>query len=54
MFVVLREGLELDDDLKARINRKIRSALSPRHVPDNIFAVPEVPTTLNGKNWRSP
>lgn len=49
LFVVLQEGVELDDELKARIRARIRSALSPRHVPDDIFAIPEVPRTLSGK-----
>jgi len=54
LFVVLREGVELDDALKARIKQKIRTTLSPRHVPDEIFAVPEVPRTLNGKKLEVP
>src|SRR5690606_20406954 len=49
LFVVLREGVELDDALRDRIRQRIRTALSPRHVPDDIVAVPEVPRTLNGK-----
>ncbi len=54
LFVVLREGAELDDTLKAKINQKIRSALSPRHVPDEIYAIAEVPCTLNGKKLEVP
>ena len=54
LFVVLKEGLELTDDLKSKINKKIRSTLSPRHVPDDIFAIPEVPITLNGKKLEVP
>lgn len=49
LFVVLREGVELTDELKARIKAKIRDTLSPRHVPNDIFAIPEVPRTLSGK-----
>lgn len=49
LFVVLREGAELDDDLKRRIKTKIRDALSPRHVPNDIFVIPDVPRTLSGK-----
>lgn len=49
LFVVLREGAVLDDDLKGRIKTRIRSALSPRHIPDEIFVIPEVPRTLSGK-----
>jgi acetoacetyl-CoA synthetase len=49
LFVVLREGAELDDKLKARIAREIRERCSPRHVPNEAFAIAEVPRTLSGK-----
>ena len=49
LFVVLKQGVELNDTLKTKINKKIRNTLSPRHVPDMIYAVPEVPKTLNEK-----
>lgn len=54
LFIVLREGVELDDALKARIRDKIRTSLTPHHVPDDIFAIPEVPRTLNGKKVEVP
>lgn len=54
LFVVLKEGVKLDDALKTKIKQKIRSALSPRHVPDEIYAIPEVPCTLNGKKLEVP
>ena len=54
LFVVLRPGLTLDDALRARINGAIRTALSPRFVPDDIFAVAEVPRTLSGKKQELP
>ena len=54
LFVVPREGLTLDDTLKNRINQKIRNALSPRHVPDEIHGILEVPQTLNGKKLEVP
>ena len=54
LFVVLKPGLCLDDALKQKINQKIRSALSPRHVPDEIHAIAEVPSTLNGKKLEVP
>ena len=44
----------LDDELIARIKSSLRSALSPRHVPDEIFAVPGVPRTLSGKKLEIP
>jgi acetoacetyl-CoA synthetase len=49
LFVVLREGAELDDDLVARIARQVRADCSPRHVPDEVRAIAEVPRTLSGK-----
>ena len=49
LFVVLRDGAELDDDLRAGIARRIREDGSPRHVPDDVYAVAEVPRTLSGK-----
>src|SRR3954447_23362817 len=49
LFVVLREGAELDDDLVARIRRRVREDCSPRHVPSEIRAIGEVPRTLSGK-----
>ncbi|MCP4626176.1 MAG: acetoacetate--CoA ligase [bacterium] len=54
LFVVLTDGLELDQVLKKKINTKIRSALSPRHVPDEIYAISEVPRTLNAKKLEVP
>jgi acetoacetyl-CoA synthetase len=49
LFVVPAEGAELDDALRAEIRRRIREECSPRHVPNEIFAIDEVPRTLNGK-----
>jgi acetoacetyl-CoA synthetase len=54
LFVVLSDGLELDDALRARIARELRTALSPRHVPDEIFPVRAVPRTLSGKKLEVP
>jgi acetoacetyl-CoA synthetase len=49
LFVVLREGTTLDEDLIAQIKRRIREDCSPRHVPNEVVAVKEVPRTLSGK-----
>jgi acetoacetyl-CoA synthetase len=49
LFVVLAAGAELDDDLVGRIRRRIREDCSPRHVPNEIVAIAEVPRTLSGK-----
>lgn len=54
LFVVLRPGSVLHDALRARINGAVRTALSPRFVPDDIFAVAEVPRTLSGKKQELP
>ncbi len=54
LFVVLRSGAELDGALKARIRKKLREELSPRHSPDEIYAVAEVPRTLNNKKLEVP
>ncbi len=49
LFVVLREGATLTDDLRKQLARAIRERTSPRHVPDRVRAVPAVPRTLSGK-----
>jgi acetoacetyl-CoA synthetase len=49
LFVVLREREELTDELTADIRRRIREDCSPRHVPNEIVAVREIPRTLSGK-----
>ncbi len=54
LFVVLRPGLTLDDALRAAIGRELRTALSPRHVPDQVFQVEAVPRTLSGKKLEVP
>ena len=54
LFVVLREGLVLDDALRARLNDAIRTALSPRFVPNEILQVAEIPRTLSGKKQELP
>jgi acetoacetyl-CoA synthetase len=54
LFVVLQEGVELDDDLEGRIKSSIRENTSPRHVPNEIFAVSDIPKTLNGKKLEVP
>ena len=49
LFVVLREGESLSAELIGEIRRRIREDCSPRHVPDEIRTIPEVPRTLSGK-----
>ena len=54
LFVVLTHGVALDEDLKQRIRREIRTRCSPRHVPDEIISVPSIPYTLSGKKTEMP
>ena len=54
LFVVLRDGLVLDAAMKAKLNDAIRTALSPRFVPNDIFQVDQIPRTLTGKKQELP
>jgi acetoacetyl-CoA synthetase len=54
LFVALPEGSRLDGELQARILAAIRTALSPRHVPDEVIEVPAIPRTLSGKKMEIP
>ncbi len=54
LFVVLREGVEMSDELRKRIAKEIRSRCSPRHVPDEVTLIDEVPRTLSGKVMEVP
>jgi acetoacetyl-CoA synthetase len=49
LFVRLREGRVLDDELRERIRRRIRDHTTPRHVPARIVAVADIPRTRSGK-----
>jgi acetoacetyl-CoA synthetase len=49
LFVVLRDDVPLDERLESEIRRRIREDCSPRHVPDEVVAAPEIPRTLSGK-----
>jgi acetoacetyl-CoA synthetase len=54
LFLVLRDDAVLTDALRDRIVGELRGGLSPRHVPDEIVAVPAVPRTLSGKKLEVP
>jgi acetoacetyl-CoA synthetase len=54
LFVKLRAGVQLDAALTDRIRAKLRSEYSPRHVPDKIYAVPDIPSTLTRKRMELP
>ncbi len=54
LFVVLREGVQLDDKLIASIKDQLRRNVSPHHVPDEILVIQDVPRTLSGKKLEVP
>ncbi|MEM7450797.1 MAG: acetoacetate--CoA ligase [Pseudomonadota bacterium] len=54
LFVVLAEGAALDDALITAIRTAVRTGLSPRHVPDDVFAIADVPRTFSGKKMEIP
>jgi acetoacetyl-CoA synthetase len=54
LYVVLAEGQELGPELIKKIKQQLRSQYSPRHVPDEIIAVPEIPYTISGKKMETP
>ena len=54
LFVVMRDGKPLNEGLKARIKQKLREEVSPRHIPNDIIAVAEIPYTLSGKKLEVP
>ena len=49
LFIVLEEGIDLDEGLRSTIASEIRGRCSPRHVPDTVVEIGEVPRTLSGK-----
>ncbi|MEU0496817.1 acetoacetate--CoA ligase [Mycobacterium sp. NPDC006124] len=54
LFVACAEDVEFDDDLRSRIVDAVRSGASPRHVPDDVIAVPGIPRTMTGKRLEIP
>jgi acetoacetyl-CoA synthetase len=54
LFVVLRDGAELDEELVEGIRKRVREHCSPRHVPDEIVVIDEVPRTLSNKKLEVP
>lgn len=54
LFVVLHDGKTLDEELRSRIVSEIRTKASPRHVPDQIYQIQEIPRTLTGKKMEVP
>ena len=54
LFVVLRDGVVLDEALKTKIKQNLRANVSPHHVPDDVIAISDVPRTLSGKKMEVP
>jgi acetoacetyl-CoA synthetase len=54
LFVVLKEGAELDDELIKDIKRVIREECSPRHIPSDVVQIEAIPKTINGKKLEVP
>ena len=54
LFVVLKDGVELSDDLVGRIRDTVKTNLSPRHVPNDVFQIDDVPRTFSGKKLEIP
>lgn len=54
LFVVMQPGTQLTDEIKKEINTAIRLAYTPRHVPDEIIEVPDIPYTISGKKTETP
>ena len=54
LFVVLADGCELDSGLRSQIAAELRRQRSPRHVPDEVYAVRSIPCTLTGKKLEVP
>lgn len=54
LFVILQEGQALTDELKKKINTTLREIYSPRHVPDVIIPVSDIPYTISGKKTETP
>ncbi|MFV0565833.1 MAG: acetoacetate--CoA ligase [Flavobacteriaceae bacterium] len=54
LFVKIKLGFKLDDTLKTEINQRLKTEYSPRHVPDAIIEIPDIPYTISGKKMEAP
>jgi acetoacetyl-CoA synthetase len=54
LFVILKPGYKLDEELKKKINHTLKEEYSPRHVPDEIVEVTDIPYTISGKKTETP
>ena len=54
LFVKMRRNVQLSEDIKMKINTQLKKEYSPRHVPDEIIAVNDIPYTISGKKMEAP
>lgn len=54
LFIQLRTGFSMTEEIQARIKKMLKTRCTPRHVPDAIYAVPEIPLTISGKKMEAP
>ena len=54
LFVVMNKGQQLTTEVEQKIRFTLRNEYSPRHVPDEIIAVPDIPYTISGKKTETP
>jgi acetoacetyl-CoA synthetase len=54
LFVKMKMGFELTDDIKTEICNTLKKEYTPRHVPDDIIEVPDIPYTISGKKMEAP
>ncbi len=54
LFVMMKDGRMLTEEIKQKINRTLRADYSPRHVPDEIIVVKDIPYTISGKKTEAP
>lgn len=54
LFVMMQPDIDLTPEIKERINRSLKTNFSPRHVPDEIITVPDIPYTISGKKTETP
>jgi acetoacetyl-CoA synthetase len=54
LFILLNKNAQLDEHLKQKINQILKTSCSPRHVPDEIIVVPDIPYTISGKKMEAP
>src|SRR5699024_1453512 len=54
LFVIMKPDQKLDEGVRNRIRKQLRKEFSPRHVPDEIIAVKDLPFTISGKKMEAP